>query len=85
MVIMASRVGGYIYKPPSELLSHQVQRSKDWRFLSQFSEFVSQFPNASRISLTSLRNVHHIALNVARGLVMLAMRDLPREIRYEER
>lgn len=84
MVIMASCVDGNVQKPPKELLPNQVQCSKDWSFLGQFSELVSKFPHASRINLTTLRNVHHIALDIACGLVMLAMGDLPREIRHEE-
>lgn len=47
--------------------------------------FVEDVSHPAGVLFSGSRVKHHITLNVAGGLVVLAMADLPAEVRYQQR
>lgn len=82
--VVASDIAKQVHRPASKLLCNHVDERSNGRFLGQLMELVRQLANASSINLPRLGNENHITLHVAGGLVVLAVRDLPGEIRNKQ-
>jgi hypothetical protein len=84
VVVVAGNVRGEVHQPSTELLGEHVDSGSNWGLLSQFVELVNQSANTGSVDLTSLWHENHVTLHVAGSLVVLAVGDLPREVRHKE-
>lgn len=84
VLVVAGDVHEDVQRPSDELLTNEMKHSRNWSLLSHLVDFVHGLSNPARVLLTSLRYEHHVAVHVAGRLVVLAVRDLPREVRDEE-
>ena len=80
VVVVASAVGNQINEPSSKLCTNQVSRGHDRGFFHQLGHFVSVIANSRGILFAGLRKEDHITFEVAGGLVVLAVGDLPRKV-----
>lgn len=84
MVVVAGHVGEEIHGPTDQLLGKKVDGGHNGGFLRQLVELVEGLAQTRCILFAGLGHKDHVPSNVARGLVMLAVRDLPREVRHEQ-
>lgn len=84
VVVVASHVGQQVVGPANQLLSEKHDEGHDGGLLAELRQLVGQLAETGRPLITSLRDEDHVTLNVAGGLVVLAMRDLPAEVGYEK-
>lgn len=84
VVGVAGDVGDNVQGPAEELLKDHVGRGSDGGLLHQLGELVDGMADPASVNFTSLGEEDHVALHVASSLVVLAVRDLPREIGDEK-
>lgn len=84
VAVVTGDVGQEIVRPANQLLSEKIDEGDDRCFLTQLAELVDQLPNATSPLLTSPWNEDHVSLHMTCRLVVLAVRDLPAEVRHEE-
>lgn len=84
VVVVASDVGEQVHGPTEELLEKEVEGSGDGGFLHQLIELVQSLADARGILLPGLGHEHHVAGNVAGGLVVLSVGDLPGEVGHQK-
>ena len=85
MLVVTRDVGSQIVEPAAELLPDQSGGCDNRRFLGQLRDLMDIAAYLGRIFLAGLGHKHHIPFEVAGGLVMFAMGNLPGEIRNQER
>ena len=85
MAVVAGHVGNQVQGPAGKLLANHVSSGVEWGLVHQLRKLVNCLSEASSINLPGLRNEHHITLHVAGCLVVLAVRDLPGEVRNQQR
>lgn len=85
MLVVASDIGQQVHGPASQLLGDQGVGGVERSLFGKFIQLVKQIPSPRSPLLSGGRNEDHVALHVAGGLVVLAVRDLPREIRHQQR
>lgn len=81
VAIVPGNVGGEVDDPSRELLTNEGASSNDGCLLGEFSQFMGSPSNLGRILLASLGDKNHVTVEVSGRLVVLAVRNLPREIR----
>ena len=84
VVVVASHVVEQVHGPASELLTNKSKSSHNGRVLHQLGQLMHSLAKLAGVLLSSPGNKDHVALDVAGGLVMLAVGDLPGEIRDEQ-
>ena len=84
VVVVACHVGNQVQWPSEQLLRHQVQCGVDWRLLEQLVHLMHDVAHPACMLLSGSRTEHHVSLDVARGLVVLAMADLPAKVRNQQ-
>jgi len=84
MVVVARHIGEEIHGPAEKLLAHGVDESYNWCLLGQFMELMGHLADTGGILFACLWQENHIARHVSGSLVVLAVRELPREIWDEE-
>jgi len=84
VVVMASDIGAEVHQPAAELLEDHVRGSGNGSLLGELGKLVDKFTNTAGVSLASLWQENHVTLHVASGLVVLAVGDLPGEIRDKQ-
>jgi len=84
VVGVAGDVGNDVKRPAEELLQDHVGSGSDGGLLHQLGELVDGVTDSASVDLTRLGKEDHIALHVTGGLVVLAVRDLPREVGDEK-
>ena len=84
MVVVTSNIRENVQWPTDQLLSDHCNRRDDRGLFHQFRELVRIVPHSGGILISSFRNKDHIALDVAGSLVVLAMGNLPGEIRNQQ-
>lgn len=84
VVDVAGDVGDKVQRPAEELLKDHMGSGSDGSLLHQLRELVDSMADSASVNLTSLGEEDHVALHVTGGLVVLAVRDLPREVGDEE-
>jgi hypothetical protein len=84
MVGVTGDVGDDVKRPAEELLQDHVGSGSDGGLLHQLGELVNSVTDSASVDLTGLGKEDHVALHVTSGLVVLAVRDLPREVRDEK-
>ena len=81
---MASDIEIDIHDPPQELLTDQGYCRGDRCFFRQLRELMDVISYVRGIAFASFGHKNHIPFNVTGGLMVLAMRDFPGEIRDKE-
>ena len=61
-----------------------MKEGGDWGFLSQLVKFMGEPSNTGGVLLTGLWDENHITLHVSSGFVVLAVGNLPGEVRDEK-
>jgi len=84
VVVVASDVEEEVHGPATNLLAEHVEGGVDGGLLEKLVHLVDGSAGAGSENLASLRHEDHVALHVAGGLVVLAVADLPGEVRDEE-
>lgn len=84
VVVMAGHVPAEVHGPAEQLLAERVDEGGDGCLLGQFVHLVGQAADAAGELVARLGHENHVALHVAGGLVVLAVRDLPREVGDEQ-
>lgn len=84
VLVVTSDVGQQVHGPAAKLLVEEVESGGQRRLLGQFVQLMNHLANSGSICFTSLGYEHHVTLHMARGLVMLAMGNLPGEIGHHE-
>ena len=80
MLVVTRGVHSKVEVPTESLLTHKSECSDNWCVLSQLSYLVDHFVELRGILLTSAGNEYHVAIEIAGGIVMLGVSDLPREV-----
>lgn len=84
VVVVAGDVGHEVVGPADELLTEKVDEGVDGGLLGQLGKLVSELADAGSLLLAGAGNEDHVALDVAGGLVVLAVGELPREVGDEK-
>ena len=84
VVVVASDVEEEVHGPATDLLADHVESGVDGSLLKKLVHLVDGSAGAGSEDLASLRHEDHVALHVAGGLVVLAVADLPAEVRDEK-
>lgn len=82
VVIVTGHVGQEVHGPSEELLENEVGDSGDGSLLHQFVQVVNGLADAGSIFLAGLGDKHHVTGDVTSGLMVLAVGDLPGEVRH---
>lgn len=85
VVVVSSHVGQKVIGPSSELLVDEMTCCCDWCLLGQFRQLVDGTSNTSSIVVPRLWYEDHVTLEMPGGFVVLAVRNLPREVWDEQR
>jgi len=85
MVVMSGHVGQQIPRPAEELLNKTPKQRHDGRLLRRLGNIVCGAAHPAGILGAGLGHEDHVALEVAGGLVVLAVRDLPAEVGHQQR
>jgi len=80
VVVVTGDVDENVQGPSRKLLADQFQRRRDRGLLCQLVELVGKMTDFAGIYFSCLGNENHVPLHVTGSLVVLAVRDLPREI-----
>ena len=84
VVVVAGDVEEEVHGPASNLLTDHVDGGVDGSLLHEFVHLVDGSASAGSEDLTGLGDEDHVTLHVAGGLVVLAVADLPAEVRDEK-
>lgn len=84
MVIVARDVGGQIHEPSEQLLEDQADSSQNGGLLHQLAQLVHSLSHTRSKLFSGLGDKNHITAQVAGSLVMLAVGNLPREVRNQQ-
>jgi hypothetical protein len=80
VVVVAGDVGEEVHGPSEQLLEQEVGGSQDGGLLHELAELVQGAADAGGVLLTGLGDEDHVTGEVASGLVVLSVGDLPREV-----
>jgi hypothetical protein len=84
MEVVASNVGHKVVGPTNQLLADEMKQSHDGSLFTKFSKLMNQPAKSASLLFTGARDENHVSLHVAGCLVVLAVGDLPAEVRNEE-
>lgn len=84
VVVVARDVGEQVHGPTEKLLQDHVRGSEDGGLLHELREFVDGLANVRGVLLAGLGHENHITTQVSSGLVVLAVGDLPGEVRHQK-
>lgn len=84
VVVVAGDVEEEVHGPASNLLTDHVDGGVDGSLLHELVHLVDGSASAGSEDLTGLGDEDHVTLHVAGGLVVLAVADLPAEVRDEK-
>jgi len=82
--IMPGHICDQVGGPATKLLVDKVEGSSEGCLFGKLVELMQKVAISRRIIFSCFRHEDHISLHVARRLVMLAMRDLPREVWHQQ-
>lgn len=85
VVVVASHVGGQVQQPAEQLLADHVGSSGNGGLLNELAELGDGLANTRSIVAAGLGDKDHVAGKVTGGLVVLAVGDLPREVRDQQK
>lgn len=84
MVVVAGDIGNEVQGPTEQLLEEEGSGGQNWSLLHQFAQLVCSLADTRSIVLPGLGNENHVASQVSSSLVVLSVRDLPREVRDQQ-
>jgi len=84
VLVMAGDVAENVCWPTDELLTDEMEERSDGGILSELVELVGELAETRSVDLFSGRVEDHVAVKVASGLVVLAVGNLPREVRNKK-
>lgn len=84
VVVVASDVGQEVVGPADELLADEHEQGVDGGLLGQLGQLVDHLAEAGGLLLAGAGHEDHVALEVAGGLVVLAVGHLPREVWHKQ-
>lgn len=84
VVVVASDVGDEVHEPAAKLLGNHVGGSGNRGLLDELGKLVDHLADSGGVDFAGLGDKDHVALHVASGLVVLAVGDLPGEVRDEQ-
>lgn len=84
MVVVSSHIGKEVQWPATQLARNDVACSVERSLLEELVHLVQQPPGPCSVLLARAWHKDHVAGHVAGGLVVLGVRDLPREVRDEK-
>lgn len=84
VVVVAGDVGQQVVGPSDELLAEEQEEGVDRGLLGQLRQLVDHLAEARGLLLAGAGHKDHVALEVAGGLVVLAVGHLPREVGHEQ-
>ena len=84
VVVVASHVGEEVQGPPEQLLQEHVDDRSNGGLLHQLVELMDGLADTGGILVTGLGDEDHVAGDVTGSLVVLAVGDLPGEVRHEK-
>lgn len=84
VVVVAGNVGQEVVGPTNELLTEKHEKGVNGSLLGQLRQLVDEFAETAGLLLAGAGHKDHIALHVASGLVVLAVRHLPAEVGNEQ-
>lgn len=84
VIVVARDVGKQVHGPAEQLLQDEVQRRLQRGLLHELSDLMHGFAQAAGVLLACLGHPDHVPAEIARCLVVLAVRDLPREVRHQQ-
>ena len=82
--VMPGHIRDQVGGPATKLLVDKVEGSREGCLFGKLVELMQKVAISRSIIFSGLRHEDHISLHVARRLVMLAMRDLPREVWHQQ-
>lgn len=85
VVVMPGFILQKVYGPSNQLAAEHNHCGHQWGFLSELSQFVNLSPELACINFTCFWKKYHIPFHMACALMVLAMRDLPGEVRNQQR
>ena len=85
VVVMSRIILEEVEWPSDQLTSDQYERGDDWGFFSEFRQLPDFAAYTTGVDLAGFGEEDHVALHVARGLMVFAMGYFPGEIGDEER
>lgn len=83
--VVTGDVGKQVQRPSDQLLADQVDHGSDGSLLGQLVKLVGESTDARGVDLAGLGHEDHVTLEMTGGLVMLAVGNLPGEVRHQER
>jgi hypothetical protein len=83
--VVARHVGEEVVGPADNLLSDEMEEGGDGGLLGQLVELVGETTHPRGLLLAGARHKDHVALDVARRLVVLGVANLPAEVWDQER
>lgn len=84
VVVVAGDVAQQIARPTAQLLLEEIHEGHDGRVLRQLGQLVRESADVGGVLLAPSGHEDHVPLQVAGGLVMLAVGDLPGEVGDQE-
>lgn len=84
VVVVAGDVGQEVVGPADELLAEEQEQGVDGGLLGQLRQLVDHLAEAGGLLLAGAGHEDHVTLEVAGGLVVLAVGHLPREVGHEQ-
>ena len=84
VVVMASDIGQEVVGPANQLLTKKHDQGYNGGLLAELGQLMGQLAEARSLLLASLGYEDHVTLDVTGGLVVLAVGDLPAEVRHKE-
>lgn len=82
--VVASDISHEVVGPTNQLLAYKVNEGHDGCFFAKLAKLVDHSAESGSLLLAGAWDEHHVSLHVARCLVVLAVRNLPAEVRNEE-
>ena len=84
VAVVACHVGEQVGGPAAELLLDEVDERRERGLLDELVQLVREPAPSRGVFVARRGHKHHVPLKVARGFVVLAVRDLPGEVRDEQ-
>lgn len=82
MVVVTSDVSEKVHGPSEKLLQDHAGGSRYRRLLHELGDFMNGLAHMSGELCTSLGHEDHVPTQVSGSFVVLAVRNLPREVRH---
>ena len=83
--VVTGDIGEQVHWPTKELLADEVNCRGNGCLLGELVQLLKQVASARTVFRLGLGDKYHVSLHVTGGFVVLAMRNLPGKVWYQER